>query len=89
MRDVNLRLTPDWQPTESFVRIAVDGAFRGSAWFRFADDLAECEAFTTVEGRLSQRMTLARPLPAFGNHAMINDGSLLGLYDLDRGPGCR
>ena len=87
VRDVNLRVDAQRAPQECFVRIAVGGAFRGSAWFRFTDSLAECEAFTAVEGRVSQRMTLQRPLPAFGNHAMINDGSMLALYDLSQGPG--
>ncbi len=87
VRDVNLRVDADLLPQESFVRIAVDGIFRGSAWFNFADGVAECEAFTTVEGRVSQRMKLNRPLVAFGNHAMINDGFLLNLYDLSQGPG--
>ncbi|MCR9180202.1 MAG: hypothetical protein NXH71_08215 [Erythrobacteraceae bacterium] len=87
VRDVNLRIGADLKPVESFVRIAVGGTFRGSAWFRFAADLAECEAYTAVEGRVSQTMKLARPLPAFGNHAMINDGFLLHLYDRSKGPG--
>jgi hypothetical protein len=87
VRDVNLRVDADMMPQESFVRIAVGGEFRGSAWFNFADGVAECEAFTTVEGRVSQRMKLDRPLPAFGNHAMVNDGFLLSLYDLSKGPG--
>lgn len=87
VRDVNLRVGPDRRPLESFVRIAVGGAFRGSGWFRFADGLAECEAFTAIEGRVSQSMTLDRPLPAFGNHAMVNDGFMLHLYDLAQGPG--
>jgi hypothetical protein len=87
VRDVNLRVGPDNRPQESFVRIAVGGAFRGSAWFRFSDSLAECEAHTSLEGRVSQQMELARPLPAFGNHAMVNDGFLLNLYDLAQGPG--
>lgn len=87
VRDVNLRVNADLMPQESFVRIAVGGEFRGSAWFNFAGGVAECEAFTTVEGRVSQRMALDAPLPAFGNHAMINDGFLLGLYDLSKGPG--
>ncbi|MBH1998933.1 MAG: hypothetical protein I8H96_07300 [Sphingomonadaceae bacterium] len=87
VRDVNLRVDAKLLPQESFVRIAVGGEFRGSAWFRFADDLAECEAFTTVGGRVSQTMKLDRPLPAFGNHAMVNDGFLLSLYDLSQGPG--
>lgn len=87
VRDVNLRVGADRSPLECFVRIAVGGAFRGSAWFRFADDVAECEAFTALEGRVRQRMALPKPLAAFGNHAMINDGFLLSLYDLSQGPG--
>lgn len=87
VRDVNLRLGPDNRPLEGFVRIAVGGAFRGSGWFRFSDEVAECEAFTSLEGRVSQRMELDGPLAAFGNHAMINDGFLLSLYDLKQGPG--
>lgn len=87
VRDVNLRVGPDRRPLECFVRIFVGGTFRGSAWFNFATDKATCEAFTSLEGRISQSMALAKPLPAFGNHAMINDGFLLSLYDLDKGPG--
>lgn len=87
VRDVNLRIGADGLPQESFVRIAVGGEFRGSGWFRFASDLAECEAFTAVEGRVTQTMKLERPLRAFGNHAMVNDGYLLNLYDLSQGPG--
>ncbi|WP_380875794.1 hypothetical protein ACFB49_06040 [Sphingomonas sp. DBB INV C78] len=86
VRDVNLRVDADGRPQESFVRIAVGGEFRGSGWFRFSDTIAECEAMTTVEGRVSQRMELKSPLVAFGNHAMINDGFLLNLYDLSQGP---
>lgn len=87
VRDVNIRIGADGRPQESFVRIAVGGEFRGSGWFRFSDTKAECEAFTTVEGRVSQHMELKEPLPAFGNHAMVNDGFLLSLYDLSEGPG--
>lgn len=87
VRDVNLRTGADGLPQECFVRIAVGGEFRGSSWFRFSEHEAECEGFTAVEGRVSQRMRLERPLVAFGNHAMINDGFLLSLYDLSKGPG--
>ena len=87
VRDVNLRVDREGRPQESFVRIAVGGAFRGSGWFRFSGGLAECEAMTAVEGRISQRMELPSPLAAFGNHAMVNDGYLLNLYDLSQGPG--
>lgn len=87
VRDVNLRVGPDKLPQESFVRIAVGGQFRGSGWFRFSPTQAECEAMTAVEGRVSQCIDLASPLVAFGNHAMVNDGFLLNLYDLSAGPG--
>ena len=87
VRDVNLRVGADRLPLDSFVRIAVGGAFRGSGWFRFSPSLAECEAFTALDGRVSQRMALDRPLPAFGNHAMANDAYLLSVYDLSKGPG--
>ena len=87
IRDVNLRVGPDRRPQECFVRICVGGSFRGSAWFNFAEGAATCEAFTAIEGRVSQRMALDRPLAGFGNHAMINDGFLLSLYDLEQGPG--
>jgi hypothetical protein len=87
VRDVSLRLDTQGRPADCFVRIAVGGAFRGSAWFNFGADHAECEASTMLEGRVSQRMRLKRPLPAFGNHAIINDGALLSQYDLSKGPG--
>lgn len=87
IRDVSLRLDPQGRPADCFVRIAVGGKFRGSAWFNFGESVAECEAQTTIEGRVSQRMALPSPLPGFGNHAIINDGMLLSQYDLSKGPG--
>lgn len=87
VRDVSLRLDACGRPADCFVRIAVGGAFRGSAWFNFENARAECEAQTLLEGRISQHMRLEQPLAGFGNHAIINDGMLLSLYDLSRGPG--
>lgn len=87
VRDVNLRFAPDGHPAECFVRIAVGGEFRGSGWFNFSGDRAECEAMTTIEGRVSQSMTLSAPLPGFGNHAIVNDGYAMRLYDHSKGPG--
>lgn len=87
VRDVSLRVDAGGSPEECFVRIAVGGRFRGSAWFNFTPGLAECEARTELEGRISQRMALDEPLPAFGNHAMVNDGFLMSRYDLARGTG--
>jgi len=87
VRDVSLRLDAMGFPADCFVRIAVGGTFRGSAWFNFSGAQAECEASTTAEGRISQRMSVQRPIPAFGNHAIVNDGALLSQYDLSQGPG--
>lgn len=87
VRDVNLRFAPSGHPAECFVRITVGGAFRGSAWFNFTEDTAECEAMTTIEGRVSQSMRLGSPLPGFGNHAIVNDGYAMRLYDRSQGPG--
>jgi hypothetical protein len=87
MRDVISSLKPDLSPSDCFVRISVGDVFRGSAWFTFEDQSCECEAFTSMEGRLTQRIKLSSTVPAFGNHAMVNDGFLMNLYDLDKGPG--
>lgn len=87
MRDVNLRIGANGVPQECFVRLYVGEEFTGSSWFRFSPTVAECEAYTAAEGRITQRMDLEQPLPAFGNHAMINDAFLMSLYDLSAGPG--
>ncbi|WP_313400792.1 hypothetical protein [Stenotrophomonas sp.] len=87
VRDVNLRLDAGNRPQECFVRIAVGGQFRGSGWFAFNANEAQCESTTTVEGRVSQRFPLQAPLLAFGNHAIINDAYAMSLYDLTQGPG--
>ena len=87
IRDVNLRVAADRRPLDCFVRIRVGDSQSGSAWFRFDGGVAECEALTTAEGRFSQKMTVEGWTPAFGNHAMVNDGYLLSLYDLAAGPG--
>lgn len=87
VRDVSLRLGPNGMPADCFVRIAVGGEFRGSAWFNFGQDGAECEAMTALEGRVSQHLPLDQPLIGFGNHAIVNDGALLALFDVSNGPG--
>ena len=87
VRDVNLGVDPYGLPRDCFVRIAVGGKFRGSAWFVFDEATAHCEAMTTLEGRVAQTIKLGQPLRSFGNHALINDGFAMSLYDLSKGPG--
>jgi hypothetical protein len=87
MRDITYSVDADWMPTDCFVRLSVGDRFTGSGWFRFAADHAECETWSAAEGRVTQRMELARPLETFQNHAIACDAWHLRLYDLSQGPG--
>ncbi len=87
MRDITYSLDPDWFPTDCFVRISVGDRFMGSGWFRFAPTFAECETYTAVEGRVTQRMELEKPLVSFQNHAIVCDSWHFKQYDLSKGPG--
>jgi hypothetical protein len=83
LRFEQLNLDAQWRPTDAAVRITVGDQFRGSSWFRFGSDEAECEGFTSVEGRVSQRWPLSGPTPMFGAHAIANDGWVVKLFDLN------
>ena len=87
MRDITYSLDADWMPTDCFVRITVGDRFMGTGWFRFHPEFAECETFTALEGRVTQRMDLAKPLVTFQNHAIACDAWHLRLYDRSKGPG--
>jgi len=74
MRDVTYSLDGNWRPLDCFVRLMKDGAFMGSAWFRFTDDAIECEADTAEAGRISQRIPVPRRIRIFASHPLITDG---------------
>ncbi len=84
MRDITYSLDEDWYPTDCFVRLAVNDRFMGSGWFRFEKDLAECETWTAIEGRVTQRMQTNGRLRSFQNHAIQCDAWHLRLYDRRR-----
>jgi len=86
MRDITYSLDKDWMPTDCFVRLSVGSRFMGSGWFRFHPQYAECETYTSMEGRVSQTMDLATPLVTFQNHAIACDAWHLRLID-QRKPG--
>jgi hypothetical protein len=66
----------------------VGDRFMGSGWFRFHHGHTECETFTALEGRVSQRMEhRSPPLRTFQNHAIACDAWHLRLYDRSKGPG--
>lgn len=84
LRYVQLNLNPDWTPLDASVRITVGDEFRGSGWFRFGPKLAECETWTTQDGRVSQRIACTAPVAFFGGHAIQNDGWATQLVDRAR-----
>ena len=83
LRFEQLSLDAQWRPTDAAIRLTVGDQFRGSSWFRFTPSEAECEGFTSAEGRISQRWPLAAPAPMIGCHAILNDGWVTKLFDLN------
>ncbi len=87
MRDITYSLDQNWLPLDCFVRLTVGDRFVGSGWFRFSPTVAECETFTALEGRISQRVDLDRPLKSFQNHAIACDAWHFKHFDLSKGQG--
>jgi hypothetical protein len=85
LRDVTLSFAPDWKPTDCFVRLSVGDKFMGSSWFRFTERAIECEGYTALEGRLSQRVEIAAPARMFGTHPIAADAMLTSIVDLSKG----
>lgn len=84
MRDITYSLDEHWNPMDCFVRLAVNDRFMGTGWFRFGPDFAECETWTSIEGRVTQRMETNGRLKTFQNHAIQCDAWHLRLYDRRR-----
>ena len=76
-------------PRDCHVRLSVGGEFEGSGWFRFSDELAECESFNRAEGRIEQRIALQQPVQWMQCHPIVGDALLMKAYDLGKGPGKR
>jgi len=87
MRDIHYSLNEDWDPMDCFVRLAVDDRFMGTGWFRFGDDFAECETYTSLEGRVTQRMDTRGRLRSFQNHAIQCDAWHMRLFKRDAAAG--
>jgi len=84
MRDITYSLDEDWYPMDCFVRLAVNDRFTGSGWFRFGPDFAECETYTALDGRVTQRMETRGRLKTFQNHAIVCDAWHMRLFDLSK-----
>lgn len=82
LRDVSLRVGPDWCPRDAFVRLTVADRFRGSGWFVFDDDEAQGEALHAPAARISQRIRLDARVQSFGTHPIMGDGWHASLFDV-------
>ena len=87
LRDVVLSLDADYYPLDCFVRLTIDDRFEGSGWMRFTDNCAETEMFNVHDGRISQRLELARRVRWLASHPISSDGLGFAIYDRSRGPG--
>ena len=87
LRDIVQSVDNEFHPHDAYARIVVDGRYRGSAWYRFSDTLAECEADTVGEGRVRQSFPIRRGIRGFGTHSLQSDGWLAAGYDLSKGVG--
>ena len=85
LRDVIYSLDAEHRPTDCHVRLTVGDRFMGSGWFRFSAGAIECESYGPSIGRVSQRVTLERPIDGFGTHPVVADGYLLALLDWHSG----
>lgn len=81
LRFVQLNLNPDFTPADAAVRITVGDEFYGSGWFRFTTSGVECETYTHIDGRVSQRWDASSQPRCFGAHAIQNDAWVTQLVD--------
>lgn len=81
LRDVSLRVGPDWCPRDAFLRLTVDDQFRGAGWFVFDEQEARGEALHVPGGQVSQRTQLVARVRSFGTHPIAGDGWHAALHD--------
>lgn len=86
VRDVTLSFDVERRPTDALVRLSVGDRFMGASWFRFGARELECEGYTALEGRVSQRAEVTAPITAFGTHPIQADALLMSLARRDAGP---
>jgi hypothetical protein len=87
LRQVVTSVDADWTPTDAFVRLSVGDKFMGSTWYRFGPGLAECEGWTTAQGRFRQEFSPKLKVSTLGAHPIQGDAWHLNGYDLSKGPG--
>jgi hypothetical protein len=89
-RDITQYGTAAMRPLDCYVRIRTGEKppfVTGGSWFRFGEDVAECEGDTTADGRISQRHPLSGGPVGFCNHSIVGDAWMIANYPLAQGPG--
>lgn len=81
IRDVTLSLAADFSPLACFVHLTIDHRPSGHGWFRFGERQLECEMWSPVEGRISQRVDVPRRVRSFGTHPIFCDGLHTAMFD--------
>jgi hypothetical protein len=80
-RHVVYAVDPGFHPHDALSHITVNGTYQGSAWYRFSDDLAECEGTNVEDGRISLRVPISRQMRGFGSHPLQADAWLMARLD--------
>lgn len=87
IRDVVLSMQPDGRPIDCSVRLTVGDLFEGTGLMSFGEHAAVCDTHSRRSGRVSQHISLQRPVRALGAHPICGDALMLRIYDLAQGPG--
>lgn len=72
-REVTYTMDAAYRPIDCYNRLHANGRFLGAGWIRFTDTVAECEALSPTQGRISQRVALERPARSLGAHPLSCD----------------
>ena len=80
-RDVVQTMRSDYSPLDCFVRLHVNGRFLGTGWVRISDTEAECEVYSAVMGRASQKVPLTERVRGIVTHPVSADALLLPAFD--------
>jgi hypothetical protein len=87
MRDVTYTVDAAWRPLDAFVRLGKAGGFVGASAFWFDERGVDCEGFTALDGRFTQRVHLPRRATLFAPHPLVTDGWQAAAFDFSGGVG--
>ncbi len=85
LRDVIYAVDGGWRPQDAFIRLTIHGKLVGSSWFYFNEEGAQCEGYTTSDGRISQKLDLGGYPTTFGAHPVTVDAMTSAAFDHGRG----